>query len=237
MNLTEQQYTLLAKHLSGESTPAEEQALAQWLAEGEENVLILKQMQAVWAATEPANVFSPAADKAWEKVSARLHLYPETVSKTVTPEAKVVPLFSARNLMRVAAVLLPLLVFGYLLRSVWFAYPAETVLSAGNQKQDFYLPDSTHIWLKPNTTLTYTSEYNEELREVRLTGEAFFEVKKNPGKPFVVQAHHTEVTVLGTSFLVKTTQLVAADEVEEELGAGRSYQQHRAPARLDPQAH
>ncbi len=64
------------------------------------------------------------------------------------------------------------------------------------------LPDSSKVWLNSATTLTYGSDFNKRDREVTLSGEAFFDVSKNPSKPFVVRMKDAEITVKGTSFNV-----------------------------------
>ena len=213
-NLNQQQYELIAKHLSGESTPAEEQELALWLNGNPENKQVFAEMKAVWEKARPTKHFAPDVDKAWAKVSARTGI---NKSAAAAPEAKVVPMFSVRAFMKIAAVVLPLVVLGYLLKLALFSAPVTIKLATAGQKQDFFLPDSTHIWLNQHSTLTYPTDYNNKVREVTLQGEAFFDVKKNSGKPFIVQAQHSQVQVLGTSFLVKTTGNTA-DEVEVVTG-------------------
>jgi hypothetical protein len=67
----------------------------------------------------------------------------------------------------------------------------------------FYLPDSTRIFLNKNSSLTYPENFDGLTRTVILTGEAFFEVKRNEHKPFIIEAGNTETKVLGTSFNIK----------------------------------
>ncbi len=64
------------------------------------------------------------------------------------------------------------------------------------------LPDSSKVWLNSATTLTYDSDFNKKDREVTLSGEAFFDVSKNPSKPFIVKMDDASITVKGTSFNV-----------------------------------
>jgi transmembrane sensor len=65
------------------------------------------------------------------------------------------------------------------------------------------LPDGSHAWLQPRSQLSYRRAFADTIREVFLTGEAFFEVRKNPAKPFLVRANDITTRVLGTSFWVK----------------------------------
>ena len=66
------------------------------------------------------------------------------------------------------------------------------------------LNDGTKVMLNANSTLEYPASFDDaEVREVRLKGEAHFEVTKNPHRPFVVKAGEMQTQVLGTIFDVK----------------------------------
>lgn len=66
------------------------------------------------------------------------------------------------------------------------------------------LSDGTKVMLNANSTLEYPASFDDaEVREVRLNGEAHFEVTKNPHRPFVVKAGEMQTQVLGTVFDVK----------------------------------
>ena len=85
----------------------------------------------------------------------------------------------------------------------------------GREKTDLYtaydktikelkLPDGTKVWLNKNTTLKYPHEFAGKGRKVYLEGEGYFEVMRNPEKPFVVQSEVMQVRVLGTVFNLKS---------------------------------
>lgn len=65
------------------------------------------------------------------------------------------------------------------------------------------LPDGTSIVLQPRSSIAYPKVFRNDLREVFLTGEAFFEVKRDPVKPFIVHANELVTRVLGTSFSIR----------------------------------
>ena len=66
------------------------------------------------------------------------------------------------------------------------------------------LSDGTRVMLNANSTLEYPASFDDaEVREVRLKGEAHFELTKNPHRPFVVKAGEMQTQVLGTIFDVK----------------------------------
>src|SRR5690606_25408033 len=75
------------------------------------------------------------------------------------------------------------------------------IAAASDERKQVILPDGSEIWLNQSSTLTYAADFNENpVRKVELKGEAFFEVKKNPRKPFVIETGRAITQVIGTSF-------------------------------------
>jgi len=68
------------------------------------------------------------------------------------------------------------------------------------------LPDGTNVWLNAASSLRYPAAFTATAREVQLEGEAYFEVAKNPDKPFRVRSHGQVVEVLGTHFNINSYQ-------------------------------
>jgi len=77
----------------------------------------------------------------------------------------------------------------------------QLVIPYGNQSK-VLLSDSTIVWLNAGSHLIYPSVFNDDTREVMLFGEAYFEVAKNPEKPFIVKTSDLDIKVLGTKFNV-----------------------------------
>ena len=65
------------------------------------------------------------------------------------------------------------------------------------------LADGSSVLLQPNSTLRYPPKFADRERKVYLSGDGFFEVSKNPEKPFYVYANELVTKVVGTSFRVK----------------------------------
>ena len=76
--------------------------------------------------------------------------------------------------------------------------------SSRGQKLTVKLPDGTVIKLNAGSKLIYPQEFTGNERNVSLYGEAFFEVVKNPDKPFVISTEGLKTKVLGTSFNVRS---------------------------------
>jgi ferric-dicitrate binding protein FerR (iron transport regulator) len=78
------------------------------------------------------------------------------------------------------------------------------VFTHNGSRTNLVLPDGTRVWLNAGSRITYDKNYGTTLREVGLTGEAFFDVAHNPGKPFVIHTARVDIKVLGTRFNVKS---------------------------------
>ncbi|MBE9461072.1 FecR family protein [Dyadobacter subterraneus] len=77
-------------------------------------------------------------------------------------------------------------------------------INSSDTLQLIVLPDRSTIVLHPKSSVSYAADFERNSkREVYLSGEAFFNVTKNPDKPFFVYANELITKVLGTSFLIK----------------------------------
>lgn len=81
------------------------------------------------------------------------------------------------------------------------------------------LPDGSEVELQPESRISYDKLWSGKVREVRLVGEAFFSVVRDPDKPFFVYGGEIVTKVLGTSFRVKAPE--AADRIEVEVKTGK----------------
>jgi transmembrane sensor len=81
---------------------------------------------------------------------------------------------------------------------------ANVVYVPNGSKGYLTLEDGTQIWLNCGSRLTYNNFSNAPTREVFLEGEAFFDVRKNSNRPFIVKTSDLKVKVLGTRFNIKS---------------------------------
>lgn len=72
-----------------------------------------------------------------------------------------------------------------------------------DKPQIITLSDGSSVLLQPNSKLSYPKIFTGNIRKVYLSGEGFFEISKNPEKPFIVYANEIITKVVGTSFRVK----------------------------------
>ncbi len=76
------------------------------------------------------------------------------------------------------------------------------IYAPAGQRACVTLNDGTIVWLNACSRLTYPSRFKGGQRKVTLVGEAFFDVAKNPSKPFIVSAGALDIRALGTKFNV-----------------------------------
>jgi transmembrane sensor len=79
------------------------------------------------------------------------------------------------------------------------------LLTTGDaEMKEITLPDGTRILANANTRISYVEkQFNKNKREIWMEGEAFFDVAKNPDKPFIIYSGQLRTTVRGTSFNIK----------------------------------
>ena len=100
----------------------------------------------------------------------------------------------------------------------------NTISTARGNQYQLVLSDGTKVWLNAASSLRFPTSFKGKDRRVEVTGEAYFEIAKNPSIPFKVQAGNGEIDVLGTHFnvnayadepSVKTTLLEGAVAVKK----------------------
>jgi transmembrane sensor len=155
-------------------------------------------------------------DKAWNKIYSRIEDN-GLLSKTVTTERR----FSIKTVMRIAAAVLIIIGLGttmiYLSRNV--SGNKITIATRSQERNiEVSLPDGSKVHLNRNSELTYDKNMGQSTRNVRLKGEAFFDITHNPSKPFIIDAGKASIKVLGTSFSVLTNNNENAVEVFVKTG-------------------
>jgi len=199
-NIEEEKWALLAKSIyDQEQQPTSEEitsTMGDLPVESKEKEQILQMTKKVDLYFQLKKY---PADKAWEKVQQQIH-HPLQSNRDKIRRLIVHPL------MRIAAAILVtalLSVAGYDIVSNWSASNQMVESSSSSQAvKTFTLPDGTVVSLNANTQLKYPKRFAKYTREVTIEGEAFFEVKPNKEKPFIIHAGNAQIKVLGTSFNV-----------------------------------
>ncbi len=211
---------LVFKRLSGDITPAETLLLNDWISQSPDNERIANEYSLIWEKSgNYQKQFSPNLEADFAKVQARIRI-------EELPTIKVS--FFSTTLLRVAAALalLVLSVWGY--STIGGSQYYDSMASAQQvDKQLLSLSDGTQVWLRQGSSLEYVKSFDgKKTRQVKLNGEAYFEVAHDPSHPFKVELEKGgAVEVLGTQFSVNqtentTTVLVRSGKVQYTLENG-----------------
>ncbi len=205
--------TLIYKKLSGEISPAEQRQLEAWIAQSKDNQRTAASVEKAWNASDllQAQVDDIDLDAEFGALEALLE---EEEAELPTPakEATIRPLerqaSPRRNWLAIAASVLMIVAAGFLLRNAMSGgtdTPQWAKVVTQDEGKSVQLPDGSTVYLNKQSALSYFTEMTGEKREVKLQGEAFFEVEHNAARPFEVATSGETISVLGTSFNVKTS--------------------------------
>ncbi len=78
------------------------------------------------------------------------------------------------------------------------------VATKPGSKTQIQLPDGSTVWLNASSSITYDKNFGKSIREVNLSGEAFFDVTKDSSHPFIIHTNVIDIKVLGTAFNVRS---------------------------------
>lgn len=208
------EWDLLGKYLTREATPAETEQVETWANQSEEN---REELEKTKQLLDNADLFYKLkqydSKAAWQKVAAQtmpvrhINFRKEIVTK----------------IYRYAAVILVAILLGvggyYITNQNPVSEIYSEILPPGTfDIKEHILPDGTVVTLNSNSKISFPKRFREDVREVTITGEAFFDVETNPEKPFVINAGEAQVTVLGTSFNVSAYPEQEKVEVIVETG-------------------
>ncbi len=196
---------LIVKALSEKASFEETKLLKKWIEEDADNKIYFNQIKSAWqlsSSIQPLTRFD--AENAWQK------------AKIIIAEGNAANMNSRFNfafIARIAAVLVFAFMLGGLATYVGFRKTINVgsiVQNSVNEisaplgsKSKLVLPDGTIVWLNAGSKLRYSQTYNTNHRDVFLEGEAFFKVKTNPEKPFIVKTSEMSIKAFGTAFNVK----------------------------------
>lgn len=199
---------LIHKYLQGAISPTEEAELMRWVNEEEDNKREFEEYIKTWELSGKALTPDFSTNDEWEKLSDTLNISQSDGPKLQNNEPKAVNRFRTLNpwIIGVAAAVSLFFVIYLVLSPVTENNEVlQIVQSAESEIKEISLPDGSTVWLNINSKIIYPEGFKGDQRQVALEGEAFFEVAKDPSKPFVIQTGNVITKVLGTSFNLKTS--------------------------------
>ncbi len=184
---------LLVAILEGKATDQDELIFNNWIKANPVNAETFQKMLKIWKSSKEIEVFQQIDEAAdWKMIKAK--------------SGKSRKLNNTKLLMRYAATVLVLislsLVYLYQSTPGFGKYSqSKTVLL----KEQILLADGTKVFLNKKSKIIYPKFFNSKSRNIELEGEAYFQVKRNPNKPFIIKSGDAIIEVLGTSFNVRNT--------------------------------
>lgn len=184
-------FSLLIKFIDGSATDAEKQHVLAWINSSESNKELYFRVKDILDHQRAADISPENLSAQWSRIQQSLPL-----QRTPAP--------FIRQWMKYAALFLLVLSI-----AAYFLYNnnrtpqlIHLALLPSDTARMFPLPDSSQVWLAPGSELQYYKEMED--REVWIKGAGYFSVKaQEAGTPFIVHTRRMNVTVLGTSFVVK----------------------------------
>ena len=208
----------IALYFAGESTPEEAAAVRRWLEQHPDEAAALSSLNnatALLTNASPANLDVEAALRRVTERRDSADVIPIGSRRSVsqTPARVRVPARRWQPFALPAAAAATLLIAGGLwwhsTQNAGYTNPsgaaAKTFATAIGQRDSVRLDDGTRVVLAPESRLTVAGGYGDKVREVELTGEAYFDVHHDAVRPFVVHAGGADIRDLGTTFTVRST--------------------------------
>jgi len=190
---------LLDRYVKGECTPEEIQYFDAFF-----NAAQKDKDWATWDAARRDHIktdIRQSLDKAIDKETRRLSMLP--------------------LIWRVAASVALLVAAGAVIYLLLSQHPQGSVMTettGSGQRTTITLSDGSVVRLNAGSTLTFPEKFSDMRREVTLRGEAFFDVTRNPGKPFIIHTPTLTTAVLGTSFNIRAYDHEKKAEVTVKTG-------------------
>jgi len=197
---------LLKKYLENNISVKELKEFWSLMSDVSENDLVENELMQLWDREENEN-----ANDNWEKVLVKLQ------SRIAENEVKYLKVSSSKSVrlwtrMAVAASIFIAIAATYL----FFIHHNNVQKLASTQKKGYEspvlnhqvinLPDGSVVTLNHSSKLNYPASFEGKTREVYLIGEAYFDIKHNPAKPFIVHTGKYITQVLGTAFNIRAFQ-------------------------------
>lgn len=203
-------WILVGKKLNKEATPEELHQLDMLLKQPWADVYSIQVLEAMWQQDPdgPPRFIPHKLQQKWDKLETKLDS-DAPASHDPVDEADILVEKTKRRFIPVT-IAAACLVFGLMSFFYWKYYfgnydvkTYQITAPLGNVSK-IILPDGTKVWLNAGSKIVYKTNYGNKCRRVQLTGEAFFDVVKDPEHPFIVNTATMQIKVLGTAFNVRS---------------------------------
>jgi ferric-dicitrate binding protein FerR (iron transport regulator) len=198
---------LTVSFLSRGTTPEEEKMLLEWIESDADNGKYYRELYMAWLSSAQNGKLSPGREEsALNRVHKKVFEVSIAEKRLQIREARKA---GFKKHFRYAAAVAILIVATYMVTHYFSDQKSNLQISEMTYEAHYgsrayaVLSDGSKVWLNSGSKLVIMQGYNVLDREVKLTGEAFFDVETNAAKPFIVKAGELSIKATGTSFNVK----------------------------------
>jgi ferric-dicitrate binding protein FerR (iron transport regulator) len=195
-------WNLIGRQLSGEANREELILIDTWKNSHPDNQIVYQKICEYW--NHQHKPYPNNARQVWDSLEQQISKKDFEIASSNNSKEKKVKWWP----LKVAAVITILVLAG------WSAFyygdlaidnlTSTVVENPRGTKSKIVLPDGSQVWLNAESKLVYHQDFGQLNREVYLSGEAFFDVERNPDLPFIIQLDNSHIQVLGTSFNVRS---------------------------------
>lgn len=194
---------LLSKKLSGEASEEELNEFEAFIQEHPDYHYFIESLEAYWH-NHTHSDFSNVSDnihfqRILEKATSSDDKIFTNSIKTPSKRLILTPFYRVAVVL-IGIVLVGVVIFNYYKRHTYAN--KDTIVTSMGARSQMLLPDGSKVWLNAGTKLFFDKKFNH--REVYLEGEAYFDVRKDKNRPFIVHTSDIDIKVLGTAFNVKS---------------------------------
>ena len=194
---------LLIRALKGTLDTASRREFDLWVADAD-NRRIYENALRIWDDVQRrTSAYNPDRDRLWEQLQSRIEVCgtPQRAERPA-PKRRWMPILRTAAAVAAGVVVTLFAVRPDLSRT---PVPARQEFCAFGGKSLAHLTDGSTVWLQSGSTLAYDSSFGAESRNVKLRGEGFFDIAKDPERPFTVEVEGLRIRVHGTKFNVNTS--------------------------------
>jgi ferric-dicitrate binding protein FerR (iron transport regulator) len=217
------QKDLIEKYISGNLSEEKVKELMNWVQESADNRTYFANLKNLWVATQLENE-NPDINIEDEYRLVRYRTKMRSGKDHPDLQSSYYKRLSIRKTIRKALQVAAIIIFLYSIIGTYIRVKRNSktdyteIRTKRGEKSFLKLADGTLIWLNAETVFRYPSRLDSKNVRVFLDGEAYFDVAKNPNRNFIVQASSLDITVIGTSFNVKSYSMDNTIETTLEEG-------------------
>ena len=210
---------ILKRYLEGKGSLKDRIIVTQWLTNSETELEMIERSQEFWGRISPdQDIKEYNGTHILDHIHHKIKIEEAVFSNKTRRKSRFI-----RYLTRIATILfIPVLVASWLLLSQNKSFrnikSYSDIHSPYGTRTKFYLPDGSTGWLNGGSSLKFPTQFGRKVRDVTLTGEAYFDVVSNHKKPLIVSTKDIDIKVFGTKFNVMAYTDENITEVTLESG-------------------